>query len=115
MIKKAMIHTAYLTSGKAIAFFVGTPQEEKNRYRDYIRKLTFLIDHLEYLDSKSKFGYWLTVFSPHSRRESEDLRHFIKENKQIVALLKDKIELLKEKERNVLSRENSVKNLSSQI
>ena|GEM_PF-5338693 len=94
---------AKVAQGMAIVFFMGDLEVEgvfhRKYYKEYIENLQHVIDYLQTLNPSSSLILYLLDFMPRMKREKESLDNFISQHKEELSLIKEILELLREKER----------------
>jgi len=94
---------AKMAQEMAIVFFMGDLQSEgvfhRNQYKKYIENIEYIITYLESLNSYSPISLYLLNFMPIIRKEKQALDNFVSLRREELALIKEILELLREKER----------------
>jgi hypothetical protein len=97
---------AKIARGMAINFFMGDRQAggvfKRNRYADYIENMKYIINYLESLNSYSPIFLYLLNFTPRIRKEKQALDDLVSLRREELTLIKEILELLREKERTSL-------------
>jgi hypothetical protein len=94
---------AKLAQGTAVTFFMGERKKGdrfgRERCRDYIDNVQYLLDYLEDLNSSSRITEFLIIFMPRIRKEKGSVESFVTSQKESLALIEEILELLIEKEK----------------
>jgi hypothetical protein len=97
---------ARLTQQMALNYFMGEifvdGRFHRYKYENYIRNLNLLIDYLERLNTPSWLKGSLIAITPTLRHKKEDIELFIENRRKELSLLREKLDLLREKEKRAL-------------
>jgi hypothetical protein len=102
------------TQQMALNYFMGEifvdGRFHRFKYDYFIRNLNLLIDYLERLNTPSRLKGVLITLMPRLRRKKEDIQLFIENRRKELSLLREKLDLLREKEKRALLGKKTASN-----
>jgi len=97
---------AKLAQQMALSYFLGevfvNNQFHRYKYENYIGNINLLLDYLERLNTPSPPRRIIITLIPRLKRKEEDINLFVENRRKELALLREKIDLLREKEKKQL-------------
>jgi hypothetical protein len=97
---------AKLAQQMALSYFMGevlvNNQFHRYKYENFISNINLLLDYLERLNTPSLPRRIIITIIPRLKRNEEDIELFVENRRKELSLLREKIDLLREKEKKQL-------------
>ena len=105
-----VIQEALFAQSMAITFFAGDllvgGEFSRERHREYIQYFNTLLKYLQEINTPSPFGQLMNEIFPSLREESKNTDDFIDECRNMIELINDRLDLLREKEYLIFKKHN---------